>query len=312
MPRVSICIPTYKPEYFELALRSALAQTYPDVEIVVSDDCPTDAIQKICDRYSAFVRYERNARPGVLHNLIRCVEVSCGEYIKFLFDDDILSPFCVQYLLEALEATAAHKTVLAFSPRDFIGERNELTGRSSFFEVRGKLNIVPGRDYIRLSALHHQNFIGEFSCVMFRREDCLDENGRFRIFGVEDIVVPDLATWFSLAQRGAFVVHPSTLSYFRRHDNSTSNPAQNSNFIHSIQYYAKLQRDAINLGCLTRAEIAESCRNLAAVYRHWAQSFPQLAAAAQEMDERAGKMAGAGRPGPARPSGGFAAPPAGR
>ena len=35
-PLVSILIPTYnRPHYFQLALKSALAQTYPNIEIII-------------------------------------------------------------------------------------------------------------------------------------------------------------------------------------------------------------------------------------------------------------------------------------
>ncbi|MEH7221468.1 glycosyltransferase family 2 protein, partial [Bacillus toyonensis] len=38
-PLVSILIPTYnRPHYFQLALDSALAQTYPNIEIIIGDD----------------------------------------------------------------------------------------------------------------------------------------------------------------------------------------------------------------------------------------------------------------------------------
>ena len=38
-PLVSICIPSYnQPRFFEMALQSALAQTYPNIEIIVGDD----------------------------------------------------------------------------------------------------------------------------------------------------------------------------------------------------------------------------------------------------------------------------------
>ncbi|UIK13636.1 glycosyltransferase family 2 protein (plasmid) [Rhizobium leguminosarum] len=93
MPRVSICIPAYNPDYFELCLRSALAQSFVDAEILVSDDCPTDAIKVICDKYVRFVQYSRNPNPGPESNVRRLVQIANGEYIKFLFDDDVLHPF---------------------------------------------------------------------------------------------------------------------------------------------------------------------------------------------------------------------------
>jgi glycosyltransferase involved in cell wall biosynthesis len=42
-PMVSICLPTYnRPDFLELAVRSCLAQTYRDLEIVITDNSPSD------------------------------------------------------------------------------------------------------------------------------------------------------------------------------------------------------------------------------------------------------------------------------
>ena len=41
---VSIIIPAYKATWFELALKSALAQDYPHCEIIIGDDCPDAGI----------------------------------------------------------------------------------------------------------------------------------------------------------------------------------------------------------------------------------------------------------------------------
>lgn len=131
MPRVSICIPAYKPDFFELALKSAIAQSFDDTEIIVSDDCPTDAIEKICQRYSGVVQYSRNPDPAEYKNVIRLAGLASGEYIKYLFDDDVLNPFCIQYLLQALETTQNRGTKLAFSPRYFIDERNQVTNSAT-------------------------------------------------------------------------------------------------------------------------------------------------------------------------------------
>lgn len=67
-PLVSIVVPTYKPRYFEAALQSALLQTYQNIEILISDDCPTQDIQDILSRYLPYspkpVRVIRN-EPGL-------------------------------------------------------------------------------------------------------------------------------------------------------------------------------------------------------------------------------------------------------
>ena len=48
VPLVSILIPTYnRPHYFKIALESALAQTYSNIEIIVGDDSTNNETEKL-------------------------------------------------------------------------------------------------------------------------------------------------------------------------------------------------------------------------------------------------------------------------
>ena len=61
-PRVSIAVPVYNGEnYLEYALETALAQTYADFEIVISDNASTDGTEEICRRF-----VERDSRVALL------------------------------------------------------------------------------------------------------------------------------------------------------------------------------------------------------------------------------------------------------
>ena len=166
MELVSILIPAYKPRFFRECLTSALAQTWREREIIVSDDCPTEEIRKICAEYGGHVRYLRNPSPGALgHNNIRHLcRVARGAYLKFLFDDDILHPFCVQYLVEALEAEASRGATLAFSPRVKIDSDNHPVEQIDAFAGRSG-RLVPGSEVIRRMATTILNPIGEFTTV---------------------------------------------------------------------------------------------------------------------------------------------------
>jgi hypothetical protein len=110
-PLVSIAIPAYRPRFFRLALLSALEQTYENLEIVICDDCRTDGIEQIVQELVADskveVRYLRNpTRLGFQQNLLRCLEESRGEFIKFLCDDDQLLAFCVSQQAAILQEHA--------------------------------------------------------------------------------------------------------------------------------------------------------------------------------------------------------------
>jgi cellulose synthase/poly-beta-1,6-N-acetylglucosamine synthase-like glycosyltransferase len=94
-PRVTVCIPTYnRAGYLSQCLSSVLAQTFRDFEVIVSDNCSTDAtgeIVRACgDPRVRYVRNDRNL--GVFPNMNRCLELATGEYVCILHDDDLYAP----------------------------------------------------------------------------------------------------------------------------------------------------------------------------------------------------------------------------
>ncbi len=277
MPRVSICIPSYKPRHFELCLASAIAQTFQDIEIIVSDDCPTDAIKQICDKFPGRVQYSRNPNPGSKNNVVRLIGLAQGEYIKFLLDDDILHPFCVQNLLGALEATRAQNTTLAFSPRDLIDQDNVFLSHVNMLQISGSVRVIDGRECIRVMAANARNVIGELTTVMFRRADAIFTSGSlldFRDFTSRGL--GDVIAWINLAAKGNVVAHPVTLSYFRQHQGSNSDPAANPEIIHSITEWEVIVDHVTKAGWLSADQFPLTYSSLLREYRYWAPSFPEL------------------------------------
>ncbi|MFV0421673.1 glycosyltransferase family 2 protein [Oleidesulfovibrio sp.] len=101
---VSILIPAYKPDWFTDCVESALAQTWPVKEVIISDDCPTNAIADAVRPYLADsrVRYVRNESPlGPCGNYLRLAQLCSTRWLKFLDDDDVLLP-------DGLEKLMAH------------------------------------------------------------------------------------------------------------------------------------------------------------------------------------------------------------
>ena len=104
-PLVSVVITAYNPRYFTSALESALAQTYRHLEIVIGDDRPSGEIERLVSRYAdERIRHHRNPENlGEKRNLIECFARARGEYIKFLNDDDLLHPECVERMVRCLD-----------------------------------------------------------------------------------------------------------------------------------------------------------------------------------------------------------------
>ena len=95
-PLVSIMVPVYnRRALLADCLKSALAQTCRDLEVVVVDNASTDGTWDVCRefaRHDSRVRIFRNAENiGPVRNWQRCFKEAQGRYGKLLFSDDVLS-----------------------------------------------------------------------------------------------------------------------------------------------------------------------------------------------------------------------------
>src|SRR5919199_1795851 len=105
--KVSIIISNYNyARYLPSAIDSALAQTYPDTEIIVVDDGSTDdsrnAIAQCQQRAPHRIKaiFQENQGQGGAFNT--GFEASSGEIIAFLDADDVWKPNKLQRVVEAL------------------------------------------------------------------------------------------------------------------------------------------------------------------------------------------------------------------
>jgi len=107
---VSICIPTYNGEkYLQEALDSVKKQTYSNIEVIISDDHSKDKTLEICEKFKSeadFPVYIYSHQPqGIGANWDYCINQSNGEFIKFLFQDDILEENCIQEFIRLQQTT---------------------------------------------------------------------------------------------------------------------------------------------------------------------------------------------------------------
>jgi glycosyltransferase involved in cell wall biosynthesis len=94
-PKVSILIPTHnRAVQLQEAVESSLAQDYPDLEVIVSDNASTDDTRSVVKKYADDKRfsYHRNdVDLGIAGNWRKLLfEYARGEYVKILSDDDYL------------------------------------------------------------------------------------------------------------------------------------------------------------------------------------------------------------------------------
>jgi glycosyltransferase involved in cell wall biosynthesis len=117
-PLVSIGVPVRNgAATLALALDSLLAQTYPHLEIIISDNNSSDGTGDIARQYAdrdPRVRYFRQERMLTLINNFRfAFEQARGEYFMWAAHDDLRSPNFAEVLVERLEREP--NAALAFS-----------------------------------------------------------------------------------------------------------------------------------------------------------------------------------------------------
>src|ERR1700710_2664066 len=92
-PLFSIVIPTYnRSELVQGAVRSVLAQTFDDFEVVVSDNCSQDDTREVVERFEdPRVRYARTPTHGVIAESWEFARAQArGTMVMMLSDDDAL------------------------------------------------------------------------------------------------------------------------------------------------------------------------------------------------------------------------------
>lgn len=91
-PLVSICIPTYKqPDLLKRTLESIQRQTYKNIEIIVTDDSPDEAVSLLCSLLQASlpIRYYRNITAlGSPANWNASLAKAEGAFVMLLHHDD--------------------------------------------------------------------------------------------------------------------------------------------------------------------------------------------------------------------------------
>lgn len=105
-PLVSIVIPLYNgSNYIEEALKCAIAQDYPNKEIIVVNDGSSDngAGREICLKYSDSITYIEKENGGCSSALNFGIRAAKGEYISWLSHDDLYLPNKLSYQIELID-----------------------------------------------------------------------------------------------------------------------------------------------------------------------------------------------------------------
>lgn len=184
---VSVIMPIYNAEkYLVETLNSVFNQSYQNIEIVLVDDCSTDASAAIVSKMKTthpeivYYRQEKNMGAGAARN--KALELAKGRYVAFLDSDDI---WIFNKIQKQLDLMKEKKAVFSYTAIEMIDENNNI--------LKSKRNIKETCDY---KYLLHNTIIATSSVVIDRTA-----SGDFRMplrRGGQDY-----ATWLMLLRDGA-------------------------------------------------------------------------------------------------------------
>lgn len=238
-PKVSVTIPSYNhARFLPATIESVLAQTYPQLELIIVDDGSTDGSLQIAAEYAA--RYPQrikvfthpgHANRGISATVNLCFEKTTGVYWMGLPSDDQLHPLKVAEQVAFLEAHPRIGWVYGHAyyideqdrPRPEFGLFGEdITRTPDPVERLIEANAIPG-----MTALMRRAAVAEIA-----PHD-------------ETLVYSDWDFWVRLGARHAFAFLPRARVRYRIHSYNTSVGRERAvNMQRAIEVMQKLQREA--------------------------------------------------------------------
>ena len=246
---VSICIPTYTGSAFlQEALNSIINQTYKNIEVVISDDASKDNTLKIAKAFKKNAHFPVHIishKPnGIGANWNNTLKHAKGAYIKFLFQDDVLMPNCIEEMLAVFAQYP--KLGLVGCKREFIIESettaeikdwiNKFKNLQVQFEKTEDITFIDNALFSRKDFTESpMNKIGEPPTVMFKKE-IINEVGSFDE-KLEQIL--DYVFYYRILKKYPIAIINKSLVKFRIHKNQATNVNRNK-LIADYEIYKKI------------------------------------------------------------------------
>jgi glycosyltransferase involved in cell wall biosynthesis len=227
MHTVAIGMPVWNGEAFlSEAIESILAQTYGDLELVISDNASTDATPEICHAYAKrdarlrYIRQEANIGAASNHNVV--FRRSSGRYFKWAAHDDVLAPNFIQECVRILDSDEG---VVLCSPATILINEDGSPARYSveynaMVDSYGhKWPVTPENNRLLMS----EDAADRFTAVLLKMFMCLEIFGLMRRSALEktslepSYVGGDKVVLAELSLIGRFHLLEDSLFYRRCH-----------------------------------------------------------------------------------------------
>lgn len=224
--KVSVIIPNYNhAPYLRERIDSVLAQTYPDLEVILIDDCSTDDSHDIMEEY--------RSEPRVTHIIYNDANsgntfvqwqhgftLAQGEYIWVAESDDAAEPTFLETLTDELDKNP--QAMLAYSHSRMVGPQGEALNFTWHPKgSSGKIHTYDGQWFNRHRMLV-QNNVYNASMVVFRKSvlsDIPSDYMQYRYCG-------DWLFWVYIAEHGEVIEVCRVLNRYRQHPQKVTASSQ--------------------------------------------------------------------------------------
>jgi alpha-1,3-rhamnosyltransferase len=242
-PLVSIIVITYNSSKYVLeTLESAKAQTYRNIELIISDDCSTDNTVEICrvwieENKSRFVNTDlitvaKNA--GIPANCNRGINSSNGQWIKIIDGDDILIEDCINSFAIFINIHPEAKIIESAS--QFF--KNELK-EENFFNIQNLSHNIffdsetkPSQQY---NLLLRRNYLHGPS--VFLNKEAIEKVG---LFDERFKLIEDHPMWLKLTKAGFKIYFLNKITvYYRIHQSSVFGSFSNSKLFNNFYQHRR-------------------------------------------------------------------------
>ena len=216
-PKVTALMPAWQSAPFVAeGLDSLLAQTWPDLDILVSVDLSTDGTAEICcgyaERHSNVRVVVQTERLGWIGNTNFLLNNAEGDYLLFAAHDDLLAPRYVETLMTVLEARP--DAALAFSDMLTTRDSGENISRYPYLDDLASAESR-AREFLRARGEWWTPYRGVFRAAAGR------EIGGLKRHRAGEYAA-DWPWLLALALRGPFVRTPEVLCFKRYQAGSLS------------------------------------------------------------------------------------------
>lgn len=259
MPQVSILTTVYNREkYLIECIESVLNSSFQDWEMIIVDDCSRDNSVETANHYAGkdprIKVFVNETNLGDYPNRNKAASYATGKYLKYLDADDMIYPYSLSIMVEAMEKFPEVALGLSFNVIDDINPYPQLVSPHnavlSFFLGKNVLGVGPSAAIIKRDAFEK---VGGFSGKQY---------------------IGDSELWLNLASIYPVVKLQPSLVWWRQHEGQQMFMEKKDLEVQKIRYIHKMESLNKLHHLLSSEEISEAAEFIK--YRYGRDILNQL------------------------------------